>query len=120
MSLAVPAKQRQFRFVLYPIIPQGRQRVSRNLLRMRNELVRIGGPIKLDPAGKVSHGIALDSDARNSQLLALHQCRACAAEWVERAHLARDAEALQIPADQVRWKGKNEAVPVMSGPVLHS
>src|SRR5216683_5619657 len=119
MSLAVPAKQRQFHFVVDPI-SQSRQRVSRNLLRVRNELVRIRGPIKLDPAGKVSHGITLDSDARNSQLLALHQCRARAAEWVERAHLARGAEALQIPADQVRWKGKNEAVPVMSGSVLHS
>src|SRR5579864_9005708 len=120
MSLAISAKQRQSRFVLYPIIPQGHQRVSRNLLCMRNEPVRIRGPIKLDPAGKVSHRIALDSDTRNSQLLALHQRRSRAAEWVERAHLACDAEALQICADQVRWKGKNEAIPVMGGPVLHS
>ena len=99
---------------------QGRQRASRNLLRVGDELVRIRGPINLDPAGKVSHRIALDSDTRNSQLLALHQRRARAAEWIERAHLARDAEALQISADQVWWKRKNETVPVMSGSVLHS
>src|SRR5262245_30425422 len=78
----------------------------------------MGSPIGLHLTGKERHRIRFNSNARDSLFLAFNEGRSSSAEWIENALIRLDFESLQVLTHQVRRKGEDEAIPLVSRSVL--
>lgn len=78
------------------------------------ERVGIDAPVELGTTREAGHGVALDPNARDAELLALDQGRSSAAERIQYALCRVNSEHGEVIAYEVRRERENETVPVVN------
>ena len=111
-------EERRHPEVVDPFLAEPFQNLAGNVPGVGKERLGVDAPVHLGPAREAGHRIALYADAGDTELLALDQRRAGAAEGIEDPLRRIHPEGVEVVAHQVRREREDEAVPVVNGAVL--